>query len=213
MSATNNNSSSSEQQQRVEAAVRATAVAAAAGLEVTREITVHHDKVAAALPGVAGEAIKGYADDWNRAALATSIAADAAVVALLDEQQKKPAASIIIDDEPSVVVVVPKKDRVKAANEDYFNYMHGDQESKDYKPFIDALDRIVAYPRFPDYKPSKIELMVKAVRDKVEAEYKSGWEEYERVLIIKKDNIRAAHAAAREDNNDEAAAAKKKARH
>ena len=208
-------SSSSEQQQRVEAAVRATAVAAAAGLEVTREITVHHYKFAAALPGVAGEAIKGYADDWNRAALATSVAANAAVAALLiDEQRKKPAASIIIDDkpkkedEPSSVVVV---DRVKAANEDYFNYMHGDQESKDYKPFIDALDRIVAYPRFPDYKPSKIELMVKAVRDKVEAEYKSGWEEYERVLIIKKDNIRAAHAAARED--DEAAAAKKKARH
>jgi hypothetical protein len=209
-------SSSSEQQQRVEAAVRATAVAAAAGLEVTREITVHHYKFAAALPGVAGEAIKGYADDWNRAALATSVAANAAVAALLIEEQQQPAASIIIDDkpkkddEPSVVVVVPKKDRVKAANEDYFNYMHGDQESKDYKPFIDALDRIVAYPRFPDYKPSKIELMVKAVRDKVEAEYKSGWEEYERVLIIKKDNIRAAHAAARED---EAAAAKKKARH
>jgi hypothetical protein len=215
MSATNNNSSSSEQQQRVEAAVRATAVAAAAGLEVTREITVHHYKFAAALPGVAGEAIKGYADDWNRAALATSVAANAAVAALLiEEQRKKPAvASIIIDDKPSVVVVVPKKDRVKAANEDYFNYMHGDQESKDYKPFIDALDRIVAYPRFPDYKPSKIELMVKDVRDKIEAEYKSGWEEYERVLIIKKDNIRAAHAAAREDNNDEAAAAKKKARH
>jgi hypothetical protein len=213
MSATNNNSSSSEQQQRVEAAVRATAVAAAAGLEVTREITVHHYKFAAALPGVAGEAIKGYADDWNRAALATSVAANAAVAALLIEEQQQPAASIIIDDkpkkedEPSSVVVV---DRVKAANEDYFNYMHGDQESKDYKPFIDALDRIVAYPRFPDYKPSKIELMVKAVRDKVEAEYKSGWEEYERVLIIKKDNIRAAHAAARED---EAAAAKKKARH
>ena len=68
-------SSSSEQQQRVEAAVRATAVAAAAGLEVTREITIHHYKFAAALPGVAGEAIKGYADGLEAAALATSVAA------------------------------------------------------------------------------------------------------------------------------------------
>jgi len=187
--ATNNNSE--QQKQRVEAAVRATAVAAAAGLEVTREITAHHYNFAAALPGVAGEAIKGYADDWNKAALATSVAADAAVAALLEQQ--------------------PQKDRVEAAKEDHYKYFHGDQESKDYKPFIDALDRIVAYPRFPGYKPSKIELMVKEVRDKIEAEYKSGWEEYERVLNIKKDKISSRAAAA--DEEAAVVVANKKARH
>jgi hypothetical protein len=116
-------------------------------------------------------------------------------------------------------VVGANSRKIKAAMEDHDKYLHGDPESKDYIPFINALDRIVAYPRFPDFKPSKIELMVKEVRDRIEAEYKPRYEEYERVLAIKKQNISDACAAAANNNNHdgdiiikEEAAANKKAR-
>ena len=111
------------------------------------------------------------------------------------------------EQKEEVSVVGAKSRKIKAAMEDHDKYLHGDPESKDYIPFINALDRIVAYPRFPDFKPSKIELMVKEVRDRIEAEYKPRYEEYERVLAIKKQNISDACAAAANE-----AAANKKAR-
>ena len=79
-------------------------------------------------------------------------------------------------------------------------HMHGSQELRDYKPYMDALKKLVEYPRLSGYtvKPSKIELLVKETHDKIEAEYKDDWEVYDREQTSKREKVTKALAAARD---------------
>jgi hypothetical protein len=82
---------------------------------------------------------------------------------------------------------------------DWKEHALSNQELADYGPFMDALKKLVHYPRLSGFtgKPSKIELMVKEVYDKIEAEYKGDWEVYDRIQTTKREAVMAAHAAAR----------------
>lgn len=93
-------------------------------------------------------------------------------------------------------------------------HMNGNQELRDYKPCMDALKKLVEYPRLSGYtvKPSKIELLVKEAHDKIEAEYKHDWEVYDSEQTSKREKVTKALAAAR-DAHVKAYCASKRACH
>ena len=85
-------------------------------------------------------------------------------------------------------------------NVNRLEHMNSNQEMRDYRPFTDALKKLVEYPRLTGYtcKPSEIELMVKEVHDKIEAKYKHDWELYDCVQAVKREAVATAFTAARD---------------
>jgi hypothetical protein len=75
-------------------------------------------------------------------------------------------------------------------------YISEHPEFEDYGSVMGALEKICMYPRVDGQKPSKIELDVKALYDKIKEEYKGDWEVYKRVKATKRDAVVEAEAIA-----------------
>jgi len=75
-------------------------------------------------------------------------------------------------------------------------YLSTHPELEDYGPVMGALEKICMYPKLDGFKPSKIELAVKAVHDKVKEEYKGDWEVHKRVKATKREAVVEAEAIA-----------------
>jgi len=73
-------------------------------------------------------------------------------------------------------------------------YLSTHPELEDYGPVMGALEKTCMYPKLDGFKPSKIELAVKAVHDKVKEEYKGDWEVYQRVKATKRGAVEEAEA-------------------
>ena len=63
---------------------------------------------------------------------------------------------------------------------------------------MNALKKLVDHHPYTTGKPSHIELMVKEVHDKIEAEYKDDWEDYNRVQTAMHEAVTEAWDAKKE---------------
>lgn len=75
-------------------------------------------------------------------------------------------------------------------------------ELENYTPTMNFLKQIVGYPKLPGFKESKIELMVKEVYDKIEAEYKDDWESYQRTKVAQRVAVEEAEGAMNKANRE-----------
>jgi len=82
---------------------------------------------------------------------------------------------------------------------DELDYISSHQDLEDYCRVMEALKKICMYPKVEGFNPSKIELEVKAVYDKIKTEYEIEWEIYEDVKAIKRKLVEEAEAVEDQD--------------
>ena len=90
--------------------------------------------------------------------------------------------------------------RTEELRDDRKKHAESNIELRDYRPFLDALKVLVEYPTLSSdtRKPSKIELAVREVHDKIQAEYKDDWKIYNSIHTTKREAIMAACDDARD---------------
>ena len=82
---------------------------------------------------------------------------------------------------------------------DELDYISRHQDLEDYCRVMEALKKICMHPKVEGFNPSKIELEVKAVYDKIKTDYEFEWEIYEDVKATKRKLVEEAEAV--EDQN------------
>jgi hypothetical protein len=122
-----------------------------------------------------------------------------------DKKRKAPPSDMAEKAHSSSLIAELKK-KAKDTNSlveklrvDWREHAFSSEELRDYGPFMDALKKLVEYPKLEGctYEPSKIELMVKEVHDKIQAEYKDDWEVYDSTQKMKREALTEAVNAAR----------------